>query len=94
MSFWLAEYDWLADCRQLSIIASCCNLVSCITITAGLVKIKQWINIEYGGIRVWKWSVDGLFLLYLLFLLLLTVADFAILYWVMNADSDEVYAKV
>ena len=78
--------------RVFSVVGAIFNFVSLGLITAGLMLIKRWIKHSFDGIRRWRWSVDGLFLIYLLFLLVISVIDLALLYKFYSNDlSDFVY---
>lgn len=70
---WSIRQNWAKDCKQLLIMSASINFVSLGAILTGILKIKRWIKIEVQGGRKWRCSKDGLFVVYLLSLLLLTL---------------------
>ena len=85
---WSLKYDWLTDSKHLLLTAACLNLVSLSAVLAGLIFVKRWINDEFLGERRWRCFKDGNFLVYFIFLLLLTLQQAAMTVWVYRVDMD------
>ena len=90
---WSRRYDWLADTRQLCILTVCMDLVTIGVTISRLIFVKQWIGFAFQGDRKWRCSVDGYFLIYLLFLLGLAATHIDTVIFVCSADEDEFTKK-
>ena len=62
-------------------MAICLNFVSVGVICAGLILVKHWIAENFDGFRRWRCSVDGLFLVYITFLFVLSCVEVYALIW-------------
>lgn len=73
MELWVESMEWLPPLYILSIAAAILNLISFFVILTALILVKRWISENFGTLRSWKWTVDGLFAIYLLFFSMLFV---------------------
>ena len=65
--------------------AAILNMISLTVILIGLILVKRWIDDAFEGDRRWRCSRDGLFLYYLLFLLLITLNWVFMLIWIKSS---------
>ena len=79
MEMWVQSMEWLPPLFFLSIAAAVLNLISFFVILTALILVKRWISDNFGTLRTWKWSVDGLFAIYLLFFSMLFVVQSVII---------------
>ena len=76
---WSIKYDWLSDSQQLMLVAACLSFLSLCVVAAGLIIVKHWINQTFLGDRSWRFSNDGLFFIYFILLLLITLEQIDLL---------------
>ena len=53
------------------------NFGSLIILSIALLRIKRWIKSEYIGLRTWRCTVEGLFVIYLILFLSLFAIELA-----------------
>ena len=68
--------------KVLALTATSFNLVSFCLITVALYLVKRWLDEEFKGLRRWKCSVEGFFLVYLLLFALLIFTEILLLYFI------------
>ena len=83
------DFDWWNASKRLMLLATFFNLVSLAVILSGLVVIKKWIDVEFDGQRRWRCKLDGLFLLYFLLLLLVSLLEVCLMAWLFLIDFED-----
>ena len=91
---WSGNYDWVSVSKQLLQVASFYNLATFGIILTAHIKVKAWINSVFLGDRRWRCSVEGLFLIYLVLLLMLSLSELLIMIWLFNTDYKEFYLQL
>ena len=91
---WTITYDWLILLREFCLVGMFFNLISFGLILTGLILVKKWIHFSFEGFRRWHWCTEGLFLIYLISFLALTITDLALLIWLYSSDLDDWRKKI
>ena len=84
-------YDWteeaLTEFRMPLVVTASLtaflNVFPIVFLLRSIILIKRWIKVELDGIRRWKWRIDGLFAIYLIFFTALFIVEVAILCWLL-----------
>ena len=80
------EFDWLSVSKKLLVLATCFNLLSFTIILCALIRVKKWIDEEFDGQRRWRCHSDGLFLIYLILLTLISIVEIGVMIWLLLND--------
>ena len=87
-------FDWLTILRKLCLAGTVLNILSLFWIVTGLIIIKRWIKETSEGLRKWRWLSDGLFLIYLVKLAIISVLDLTIVCFLYFNEIEDFVDKI